>query len=218
MERNPAVDTDWKLSALLALGATQDTSEAIKNELKENSDLWNPVCSMLSEYWAPFSKLGEKGREKWTFGMVLASSSGLPERMRLNEAAVACIGAVEIEFRDRVFSKYREHVLGHGSLKTTAESGLRNPRSSKLCQFLVHDGSLTLGEMAVILKVCGRDDEPVLRDLRNWISRTQSRVMKNLDNLQALVAFRNPAVHENRIEVNPKQIIQSCRTIIEALN
>jgi hypothetical protein len=32
------------------------------------------------------------------------------------------------------------------------------------------------------------------------------------------VAFRNRAIHENRIESNPADIMLSCRTIIEALN
>jgi len=218
MDRNPAVDTDWKLSALLALGTTQDTSEAIKNELKDNSDLWNPICSMLSEYWRPFSKLSEKGREKWVFATVLATSSGLPERTRMNEAAVACVGAVEIELRDRVFRKYKEHVSERPSLIRAAEDGLRFPRSGRLCQFLVRDGDLTLGEMATILKMRARDDEPTLRDFQSWISRTPLRLMKHLDSLEGVVSFRNPAVHENRIELNPKQIIQSCRAIIEALN
>jgi len=60
-DRNPAVDTDWKVSALLALGTTQDASKSM--DALTGMPLWQPVYSMLQEYWPPFPKLGESAQK-----------------------------------------------------------------------------------------------------------------------------------------------------------
>jgi tetratricopeptide (TPR) repeat protein len=216
IERNPAVEEDWKLSALLALATTRDSSRAL--DALKDTPLWRPVYTTLQEHWKPFRKLGETTREQWVSGLVLNHLPDLPEKTRLRMAAESCARAVEIELRDRVFRRFKEHVVEHASVKTKAENGLGYQPSSRLCQFLVRDGDMTLGEMVKILKICRRDEEPILRDLQNWISRMQGQLTRNLADVERVVAFRNRAIHENRIESNPADIMLSCRTIIEALN
>lgn len=216
IERNPAVDSDWKLSALLALGATQDTSEAIKKELKGNSALWRPISSILSAYWEPFSGLGESAREEWTYGALLFCSQDLPEGTRLKKAAIAFATAVEIELRNRVFQRYREHIQERPAVKRTAEEGKRESNSLIFSSFLAGDGTLTLGQMSNILKMRG-ENEPVFGDFRRWVLNSQHALMQHLEYLQPVVAFRNPAIHENRAEEDPSGIIQCCRRIVDVL-
>src|SRR5439155_5368357 len=107
-DRNPAVDTDWKVSALLALGTTQDASKSI--DALKGMPLWQPVYSMLQQYWPPFRKLGESAQEEWACGVLFLHLSDLPERTRLRKAAEACARSLEIELRDRIFRRYRLHV------------------------------------------------------------------------------------------------------------
>jgi tetratricopeptide (TPR) repeat protein len=216
IDRNPAVEADWKLSALLALGTTQDTSKTL-SALK-GMPLWQPVYSMLQEYWPPFPTLEESAREEWACGVLFVHLSDLPERTRLRKAAEACARAVEIELRERIFRKYKVHTSERPSVKSTAEEGLRDRRSAKLCEFLVRDGKLALGEMSTILRRRGGNVEPVFRDFQNWLSNSQLRLLRNLEKLEPLLVFRSPAVHEARTETDPGEVIRSCRLIIEALN
>jgi hypothetical protein len=128
----------------------------------------------------------------------------MPERMRLHKAAIATATAVEIELRERVFRRYRAHVGERPALERTAREGLREHRSGKFCQFLVQDGDLTLGEMETVLKISNRAPEPIFRDFRGWLSRSQHRLTQRLDKLETFKEFRNPAVHEGRTGMDPK--------------
>lgn len=172
---------------------------------------------MLQEYWLPFAKLDEKAREEWLCGALFPSLLDIPEGLRRHKAAVACTTAVEIELRERVFRKYREYLLERPSLKQNANNGLRDQRSLRFCQFLVADGHLTLGDMATVLRKFIRSDQPVFRDFTMWLNRSHLRLIRDIDNLGPVTAFRNPAIHENRTEAVPETVIKCCRSILEAL-
>lgn len=216
MDRNPAADDDWRLSALLALGSTRESSKSA--DALKRTPLWQPVYTMLEDYWPPFSKLGEITRTEWVSGVVLNHLLDLPEKTRLRMAAEACVRAVEIELRDRIFRRYKTHVAEHASLKAAAEQGLREHRARKFCEFLVRDGNLSLGDMAWILSKIGSIPEPILKDFQAWLSRSQRRSMQNLVHLDRANDFRRPATHEGVMKSDPVEVIQSCKAVIDALN
>jgi hypothetical protein len=216
MDRNPAADADWRLSALLALGSTQAASKGA--EALKHTPVWQPVYAMLDEFWSPFSRLGEIARNEWVSGEVLKHLLDLPEKIRLRMAAEAHVRAVEIELRDRVFRQYETHVGEHPSLKAAAEQGLRDHRAAKFCEFLVRDGALSLGDMSWILGKVGSIPEPIFKDFRGWLSRSQRRLMQGLGHLERANDFRRPAAHEGLTKSDPVEVIRSCRAAIEALN
>jgi tetratricopeptide (TPR) repeat protein len=215
IEKNPAVEEDWKLSALLALGATHDTSKTL--DVLRDTPLWQPLYSVLAEYWPPFPGLAENAKDEWACGIAFIYLSALPESMRLRKAAESCARAVEIELRDRIFRPYKQHVNERPSLKSMAEQELRERTSGKFCEFLVRDGSVTLGEMARILGRRGGVAEPIFRDFQAWLSGSQRRLMQSLQQLDPILAFRSPAVHEGLTKTNPMEVIRSCKIVMEAL-
>ena len=216
MDRNPTADEDWRVSALLALGSTQEASKSV--DALKGMPLWQPAYTMLENYWSAFSKLGEGAREQWVGGVVLNHLLDLPEKARLRLAAEACARAVEIELRDRIFRQYRKHVGERPALKSAAEQGLGDRRASKFCEFLVRDGSLGLGEMVWILRKSGSIAESIFKEFQGWLSRSQRRLMQSLGQLDPVLVFRSPAIHEGLTKADPAEVIRSCKAAIEALN
>lgn len=216
MDRNPEADTDWRLSALLVLGSTQESSKSV--DALKGMALWQPAYTMLENYWPPFPKLGEVAREQWVSGLVLNHLVDLPERTRLRMAAEACARAVEIEVRDRIFRQYKLYVSERASLKSAAENGLQDRRVAKFCEFLIRDGSLTLGEMVWILRKSGTVHESIFKEFQGWLLRSQRRLMRSLGQLEPVLVFRSPAVHEGLTKADPVEVIRSCKAAIEALN
>jgi len=216
MDRNPTADADWKVSALLALGSTEETSKSV--DALKGMPFWQPACTILENYWPAFSKLGEGAREQWVGGVVLNHLLDLPEKTRLRMAAEACARAVEIELRDRIFRQYRKHVAERTALKSAVEQGLGDHRASKFREFLVRDGFLSLGEMVWILRKSGGIAEPIFKEFQGWLSRSQRRLMQNLGQLDPVLVFRSPAVHEGLTKADPVEVIRSCKAAIEALN
>jgi tetratricopeptide (TPR) repeat protein len=215
IEKNPAMEEDWRLSALLVLGATHDTSKTL--DVLRDTPLWQPLYSVLAEYWPPFPRLAENAKDEWACGIAFIHLSALPESIRLRKAAEACARAVEIELRDRIFRPYKKHVNERPSLKLMAEQGLRERTSGKFCEFLARDGTVTLGEMARILGRRGGMAEQIFRDFQVWLSGSQRRLMQSLQQLDPILAFRSPAVHEGLTKTDPMEVIRSCKIVMEAL-
>ena len=218
MDRNPTADADWRVSALLALGSAQEASKSV--DALKGMPLWQPAYTMLENYWPAFPKLGEGAREQWVGGVVSNHLLDLLEKTRLRLAAEACARAAEIELRDRIFRQYqyRKHVGERPALKSAAEQGLGDRRASKFCDFLVRDGSLSLGEMVWVLRKSGSIAEPIFKEFQGWLLRSQRRLMQNLGQLDPVLVFRITAVHEGLTKADPAEVILSCKAAIEALN
>lgn len=168
--------------------------------------------------FCPKGRLSEPAKEEWACGVMFTRLLDLPEPARLRKAAEACARSVEIELRNRIFRSYKRHVSERPSLKSAAEQGLREKRFAKFCEFLIRDGSLSLGEMAWILRKSGSITEPIFRDFKGWLSRSQRRLMQSLEHLDRVLEFRSPAVHEGLTKTDPMEVVQSCKVVIEALN
>jgi hypothetical protein len=50
-----------------------------------------------------------------------------------------------------------------------------------------------------------------------WLNRSHLRLMREVDKLEPVTTFRNPAVHENQTTVVPEEVVKCCRSILEAL-
>jgi len=72
--------------------------------------------------------------------------------------------------------------------------------------------------MENILIKSDRSAEPAFRDFRSWLSREQLQLVRRVEKLKIVTKFRNPAIHGRRTEMDPETVVESCRSILEALN
>jgi hypothetical protein len=144
-ERDIEVGSDWKISALSALGDSRSTSEALLKEIKTNRRVYEPLEFALRQHWPPFNSLCEDSRERWVFATErLASISSEPvyRKAVLTASVGLMVEAVERELHDRVFLSFRTHVKTESKLRAVAqEAPSKDPRARYFSDFCL--GAMT---------------------------------------------------------------------------
>ena len=177
VERNPEVDRDWRITALLALGETRDVSKELLSELESDDAKFKLIPSLLKDYWPSFAGLSDKARNEWTTGTYLRYHL-VPQGYRAvwsGKSGHAYANAVELELNSRVFSRFRESVLTTRSVEQFAGVAIDHQGESRVLLPYIRKvypydrESLTLCDMAFLIDKCNRSQVSILQELRVWI-------------------------------------------------
>ena len=234
VERNPVFGENALVSLPLMWAETRGTPEKIASRLDErhnsNPEIFDPIDSILREYWNPFCLLGDQARTTWieaTYDMYFANRDPQLLRSKLSTVSYLFATAVELELKVRVFESFRVHVSKTDTLSSLArkEKDARHRETEKFCNYLLVRGKkLNLGDMVYILKRCRNASRGTFRELQRWTeNRCSIMEQTNLSYLGNICEVRNPATHRDQpfIETIDKEDVERmagwCRMVLEAL-
>lgn len=230
-ETVPDIDTDWRLSTVLALrgmmdGPGQKFQDGQIQKLRESHPgVWHLIDRTCTAHWPVFTQLCIPVREAWTVAIFLAYYVVTQEeiaRVVWEETAITKFAlAVEIELRSRVFDFFREEVLNNPKLKKAAQVGATSRGEAKIfSKYLTAERPLTLGQMETIIGFSNQAEKGILSDFGAWLVRMQPQVANIDKNLSIIVDPRNLASHGKVIggAVEIEEIQRACRAIIDDLH
>lgn len=225
LEVHPQTDSDWRLSALLALGETLPTAKELLTELKSRRDVYLPLISLLKSYWPTFNALSSEASELWAVCDWLRHYHDEQARMQgtlRRQAAENAARAVEIELRQRVFEAYRHSLRQSRVSLDETRAAFRDPqreRTHVFCRFLLPEqrGNLALGQMLYVLRESRASHDPVFVAFGQSIISRCPLMHAQVETLSAITEFRNPAIHHNRATTDPSAIIEKCRRVLDVL-
>lgn len=220
---DPGFGEDWRFSTILALGGI---GEMLNREagLREKLIQAHPVIaqainSIVAEYWPGFGALGEEARKEFEWGSFLFHycrhlQKDL-ESQSLGWSAVAFAKAVEVELKERVFARFREHALSHGGKQQQPSQEER-----VLQDYVSGKPALTLGQMKYVLEKGGRAKGGILRALHKWVQDHYPKLTHPLllTKLGYLAELRSTGVHGEPNIREASKAPQHCRALLDALH
>jgi len=220
LEHAPELDSDWRLSSLLALGEIRDRSDALLAELKSNSPEFISLHAFLDDYWPPFTRMETEARDKWVAGTLLLHFS--PQHAKIlslcrREAVVFFATAIEQELDSKFFSKFREVVNSKPHLRSLAEGSLEDREFGPFCQFLVKGRPLTMGAMLNYIRSCNSKPYEILRVFCDWLKDKHFPMDPTIQLLEQICPARNKAHHKGQSVPNIEELPALCRQAIELL-
>ncbi len=219
MELNPSADADWKLSTILALGETQENWEALKREFRNQTNLNSGIEKVVSNYWTTLGNLTQPAREEWLTSVWLSSftsSEGGLGRSALRNAALCCIGAVEIELRERLIVPFRSTARTDASLLGLAEAHSNDDQLELLARYVKYQSTLTFGQIVQSIQMAVNRNDPLSSALYRFARNVTPVVLEKTSRFEELNQFRKPAGHAG-VGNDAEVIIQTCKQLLEKL-
>jgi tetratricopeptide (TPR) repeat protein len=189
--------------------------------LENHPEVERLLDQVLLDLWHTYSKMGDKTRKIWRLATVLTNY--LPSYQPTIERELRQIGAatfakaVEIELRQRVFEGFRNDICGNTAVTAAAEQVKKEDEASRLAEFLVRKGKLTLGEMAFILRKAKVGKDELFKYFGKWISQHFPRI--DDDRLKDLEKIRIPRNQESHTaaSLDVTWVPELCRRFLDAL-
>jgi tetratricopeptide (TPR) repeat protein len=230
-DANPEMDSDWRLSTMLALREIINDPDrmVLEEQLQKlrgsHPAVWHLIERTCIAYWPVFNQLFDIAKNKWTgailhgYYFVVHEETARPllEQTAINLFAMA----VEIELRSRVFAVFKEEFLKDIRLRQAARVPSRG--AEKFRRYLIDNGKLGLGEMGHILKMCEGADTGILAEYRAWLMKCQPKLTDVSGHLSVIVGDRNRATHPDTHEgldnaVGIDEIHRLCQAVIGSLH
>lgn len=219
-ERDPHIGEDPILSTLLIAGETWENSEADKSRLRAKPE-YEPLVSLLKEYWPPFAVLGEKASEEWVFGIMETHFCAVGGRMRdtyLRKANAAFAQAVELELSSKIFVEFRK-CAAPAKVRPLAIQAVKeeNKELTPFANFVLGKSELGIGQMAYILDHSGTSKYALFQEFAAWVRSNYPSVLERVARIYDIAKFRNPALHQSETIGTIEHIPSWCREAIDAL-
>jgi hypothetical protein len=204
--------------ATLAQG-NEDALRQLRTAFASDAEIQRTVKRVLHDYWRRFESLCDKAQASWALGFWLYHlSPGLREQSR-SPALMQFLLAVELEIRDRVFSRFRNHVREDPRWLALAKEASGSSETETLARYIETGRPLTLGQMHYTLGVLNRKNRLVER-FRDWLRQNQDdlAVLPNepLNKLGSLTDIRNELAHENSV-TSHEGVPEQCRAVLEKI-
>lgn len=221
MAVDPEVDQDWRISALLALGETDDASDKMLARMKADKESYDFIRSVLSEYWEPFSGMTGNAQERWVLAtrwLHLGMSDRTMRHLHMRAAAAEFAKAVEIMMLENVFARFRDHARKSPELNQMAHEGLESKELQEFCRFIVwKNAPLTLGKMLYVLAHWQEETDTIYRRFGLWLEQCHRDVADLQKELDIVNSFRRPEAHGGKAKKNPEEITALCKKVIEVI-
>lgn len=228
-ECDPSLEGYWWVSPLIVAGETW--TETDRTKVRATPE-YEQLCSLLKEYWPPFSLMSQDGRDEWACGEIdWLSLETKPawnplRQRRLAKVAEAFARAVELELASRVFETFRKFALSNPTISSLASNlpqGTDGKELAVLAAISLPQSEFerrdpTLGEMAHVVNKCTVRGHPLWVQFHEWVVAKFPKLLAQAENLMPLNRFRRQVAHGHVPDSSPVAIRAICRNIIEALS
>ena len=227
VEINPQTDKDLGTDIALALGeivSHQDPSVYARRFLESNPETSQLTDSLLKTNWEAFDHLREEARRTWIYASITlhtSSGQGLLHLTRVHNAAALFAEATEIQLREEVFKRFREHATSKQGLKELLSREMTGKREENFYKFLLGRTFLALGDMCRVLELSANPKDEVLREFNRWLPKKLAPLVHRnsvqIQHLRDICQYRNTVRHEGKLPGDPAQIHSWCREIVDLI-
>jgi hypothetical protein len=191
------------------------------SELKSHKEIYEPIKSVLTEYWKRFIHLEDQAREMWIYGTWLLHFGSDDPRMQSQcerSASAEFAKVVEVTLLRVVFSHFREYAKKTPEVDQMARAGLESDEFGSFSKFLVwKDAPFSLGQMLHVLTHYQDTRDSLFRQLGMWLERHYLDLSVMIDKLNTINSFRRPEAHGKKAKKDPHVVRDLCRKVLEVL-
>ncbi len=227
-EINPQADKDLGTNIALALGGIvkshQDPSVYARKFVESNPETFQLTESLLKTNWEAFSHLKEEARQKWIYASITlhtSSGKGPLHLIRIHDAAALFAEATEIQLREEIFKRFREHATSKRELKELLSREMTGKEEGKFYGFLSGRTFLALGDMCKVLELSANPKDEILRKFNHWLPKKLAPLVQRKSiqilHLREICQYRNPVRHEGKLTGDPALIHSRCREIVDLI-
>ena len=227
-EINPQTDMDLGTKIALALGGIveshQDPSVYARRFVESNTETSQLTDSLLRTNWGAFGHLKEEAQRKWIYASITlhtSSGQGPLHLTRVHDAAALFAEATEIQLREEVFKRFREHATSKQGLKELLSREMTGKREENFYKFLLGRTFLALGDMCRVLELSANPRDEILREFNRWLPKKLAPLAHHnsiqIRHLREICQYRNAVRHEGKLTGNPALIHSWCREIVDLI-